>query len=83
MTEHHEEHKVNSQDLMAKIRNLIREGNVRRIIVRNPKGGTLLNIPLSAGVVGVVLLPFMSAIAALAAVASDYTIVVERSSPTT
>ncbi|MGQ0646512.1 MAG: DUF4342 domain-containing protein [Gemmatimonadaceae bacterium] len=73
-----EEFKVSGKDLKQKLKDIIREGNVRRIIVRNPKGRTLLDMPLSAGVVGAALLPFWAAVAAIAALATDYTIGVER-----
>lgn len=73
-----EEIKVAGSNLKAKLNELIREGNVRRIIIRNPKGRTLLDLPLAAGVAGAVLLPFWAAVGTLAALATDYTIAVER-----
>lgn len=73
-----EEIKVAGGNLKAKLNELIREGNIRRIIIRNPNGRTLLDLPLSAGVAGAVLLPFWAAIGTLAALATDYTIAVER-----
>ena len=73
-----EEIKVAGGNLKAKLNELIREGNIRRIIIRNPKGRTLLDLPLAAGVAGAVLLPFWAAVGTLAALATDYTIGVER-----
>lgn len=73
-----EEIKVAGGNLKAKIKELIREGNIRRIVIRNPQGRTLLDLPLSAGVAGAALLPFWAAIGTIAALASDYTVAVER-----
>ena len=57
-----EEIKVAGGNLKAKIKEIIREGNIRRIVIRNPQGRTLLDLPLSAGVAGAALLPFWAAI---------------------
>ncbi len=73
-----EEIKVAGGNLKAKLNELIREGNIRRIVIRNPQGRTLLDLPLAAGVAGAVLLPFWAAVGTLAALATDYTIAVER-----
>ncbi len=73
-----EEIKVAGGNLKAKLKELIHEGNVRRIVIRNPEGRTLLDIPLSAGVAGAALLPFWAAIGTVAALATDYTIGVVR-----
>ena len=73
-----EEIKVSGSKLKARLKELIKEGNVRRIIIRNPAGRTLLDMPLSAGVAGAVLLPFWAAVGTIAALATDYTIAVER-----
>lgn len=73
-----EEIKVAGANLKAKLKELIREGNIRRIVIRNPQGRTLLDLPLSAGVAGAALLPFWAAIGTIAALASDYTVAVER-----
>jgi hypothetical protein len=51
---------------------------VRRVVIRNPQGRTLLDLPLTAGVAGAALLPFWAAIGTIAALASDYTVAVER-----
>jgi hypothetical protein len=73
-----EEIKVTGGKLKSKLKELIREGNVRRIVIKNAKGRTLLDFPLTAGVAGAVLLPFWVAVGSIAALASDYTIELER-----
>jgi hypothetical protein len=77
-----EEFKVTSGKLKEKLKELIREGNVRRIILKNPKGRVLLDMPLNAGVVGLALAPFWAAVAAVAVLATDYTVGVERDKTT-
>ena len=76
-----EEIKVSSGKLKSRLKELVREGNVRRIVIRNPDGRTLINLPLTAGVAGAVLLPFWAAVGSLVALATEYTIVVERDGP--
>lgn len=78
---HTEEHRVSGERLVAKVKELIHEGNVRRVIVRNDDGHTIMEIPLTLGVVGAVLLPALVALGAIAALASDYTLVVEKTTP--
>lgn len=73
-----EEHRVSGEGLVAKVKELIHEGNVRRIIVKNEEGRTLLEIPLTVGVVGAVFLPVLVALGAIAALARSYTLVVEK-----
>ena len=73
-----EEFKVSGGKLKDKLKELIKEGNVRRIILRNPEGRTLLDMPLNAGFAGAALLPFWAAVGAVVALAKDYTIAVER-----
>ncbi len=73
-----EEIKVSAEKLKDTLKKLIREGNVRRIILRNAHGRTLLDMPLAAGIAGVVLLPFWMAVGAVVALATDFTILVER-----
>ncbi len=83
MTNHTEEHRVSGEGLVAKVKELIHEGNVRRIIVKNDEGRTLLEIPLTVGVVGAVFLPVLVALGAIAALAKSYTLVVEKQEPET
>ncbi len=60
---------------------LIHEGNYRRIIIRNDRGHTVLEIPLTIGLVGALLMPVWAAIGAMAAMATGFTIIVERPAP--
>ncbi len=73
-----EEYRVDGDALVAKIKELIHEGNVRRVTLKNDEGKTLIEIPLTVGVVGAVLLPVWAAIGAIAALAANLTIVVEK-----
>ena len=73
-----EEIKVQGDQLLAKVKELVRAGNVRRIIIKNTQGIRVLEVPLTLGVVGAVMLPVWAAIGAVAALAADYTIVVEK-----
>ena len=73
-----EEFKVSGEDVVKKVRELIRGGNVRRIIIKNEEGKILVEFPLVAGVIGVALLPTWAAIGAIAALVSNCTIVVEK-----
>ncbi len=63
---------------MAKVKELVHEGNIRRIIIKNEEGKTLIEIPLTLGVVGAVLLPVLAAVGAIEALVADCTIVVEK-----
>jgi len=78
-----EEIKVTGAKLMSKLKEIIKEGNVRRIVLRNPAGRTLLDMPLNAGIAGAALLPFWAAVGAVAVLATDYSILVERDPGTT
>ena len=75
----YEEFRVDGEGLIAKIKEILHEGNVRRIIIKDEKGNTYIEIPLTVGVVGVILLPVWAAIGAIAALAANFTILVERS----
>lgn len=72
------EFRVRGENLVGRIKQLVHEGNVRRIIVKNDEGRTLLEIPLTLGVVGAALAPVWAALGALAALAADLRIVVEK-----
>ena len=72
------EFRVSGEDLLKKVKDVIHEGNVRRIIFKDDKGKTYLEIPLTLGVVGVVLAPVFAAIGALAAMAGNFTIEVVK-----
>ncbi|MBA2627752.1 MAG: DUF4342 domain-containing protein [Gemmatimonadales bacterium] len=75
---HTEEHRVSGEGLVARVKELIREGNVRRVIIKNDEGRSLMEIPLTIGVVGAVMLPVFVALGAIAALAAHYTLVVEK-----
>ena len=72
------EFRVRGEHLVARIKELLHEGNVRRIIIKNEEGRTLLEIPLTIGVVGAILAPVWAALGAFAALAADLRIVVEK-----
>jgi len=74
----YEDFKVKGEELLAKARELIHEGNIRRVLIINDEGRTLIEIPLTVGVIGAVLLPVWAAIGAIAAVVTDCTIRVEK-----
>ncbi len=73
-----EEFRVNGEEILTKVKELIREGNIRSIIIKNDDGKTLINVPLTVGVVGTVIAPQLAAVGALAALLSHGTIVVEK-----
>ena len=73
-----EEFKVDGEDLLKKVKSLIAEGNIRRIIIRNKDGRSIVELPLTVGVVGAVLAPPLAAVGAIAALVTECTIVVER-----
>jgi hypothetical protein len=64
--------------VIEKTKNLIHEGNVRRLLVKNAEGVTLIEVPLTVGVVGAVLVPVWAAIAAIATMVVDATVIVEK-----
>jgi hypothetical protein len=73
-----EEFKVDGEKLIAKIKELIHEGNIRRIIIKDKDGKTVMEIPMTLGVVGVLLAPQLAAIGAIAALVTEATVVVEK-----
>ena len=73
-----EEFSVSSDNLIEKVKELLHEGNVTRIIVKDEKEKVLLEIPATVGVVGVVLVPWLAALGAIAALAANCRIIVER-----
>lgn len=77
----YEEFHVDGESLISKIKEIIHEGNVRKIIIKDDKGNTYIEIPLTVGVVGVVLIPVWAAIGAIAALAANFTIGVEKVEP--
>ena len=73
-----EEFRVSGERVLAKVKELVHEGNVRRITIKNDEGRTLIEIPLTLGVIGTVLLPVWAAIGAIAALAANLTLAVDR-----
>ena len=73
-----EEFKLNGGEIIDKIKELIHEGNIRRIILKNEEGKTFIEIPLTVGLVGVALAPILAAVGAIAALVSKMTLVVEK-----
>ena len=73
-----ESYRVKGKDVVNKIKSIIREGNVRRIIIKNKEGRNLIDIPLTVGVVGIVFAPVLAAVGVMAALLSECDIVVER-----
>jgi ribosomal protein S27AE len=73
-----EEFQVSADDLVKRVKELIKEGNIRRVVVRNEAGKNLLEIPVTFGVIGALLAPQLAALGAIAALATRCTIVVER-----
>ena len=66
------------EDMIKKVKALMHEANVRRIIIRDPQGRTVMEVPCSVGAIGAVFVPLLAALSALAALALKYTIIVER-----
>ena len=75
----YEEFSVTGEEILAKVKELLHEGNIRRIIIKDKEGRTLIEVPLTLGVVGVILVPVWAAIGAIAALVAEATIVVEKS----
>ena len=73
-----EEFKVSGEAIVGKVKEIIREGNIRRITIKNDEEKTLLEIPLTLGVVGGLLLPTLAAIGAIGALIANLSITVER-----
>jgi repressor of nif and glnA expression len=78
---HYEEFKVSAHDLVEKVRSLLHEGNIRRIILKDEKGNTFLEIPLTVGVVTALAVPVLAGLGAIAALVANFTIGVERAEP--
>lgn len=74
-----EEAKVLGNDLVEKVKTLIHEGNVRRIIIKDEHGHTFVEIPVTVAAVGAAFAPILAAVGALAAMAANFTLVVEKS----
>jgi len=75
---HTEEFSVNGEEILAKVKQLIREGNIRRVIIKDKTGRILVEFPLTVGVVGAAMAPMLVALGAVAALLTEATIVVEK-----
>jgi uncharacterized protein YgbK (DUF1537 family) len=73
-----EEFSVNGEDLLSKIIEIIHEGNIRRIIIKKKGGDTVMEIPMTLGVVGALIAPQLAAVGAIAALVTEATVVVEK-----
>jgi len=74
----HESFKVSGDEILSKVKEIIKEGNARRIIIKNEKDETIMEFPLTIGAIGVVLAPIFAAIGTLTALATHCTIIVEK-----
>jgi hypothetical protein len=79
----YEQFRVQSRELAGKLRELIHEGNVRRIIIKDEHGHTFMEIPLTVATIGFVAAPILAAAGAIATVVARFEIVVERATPST
>ena len=73
-----EEFTISGEKLLSTIKKLLKEGNIRRITIKNKEGKTLIEIPLTFGVVGALFLPTLAAIGAIAALVTECSIFVEK-----
>jgi hypothetical protein len=73
-----EEFKVSGEKLLGKVKELLHEGNIRRISIKNETGETIIELPLTIGAIGVVLAPMLAAVGTIAALVANCTIVVEK-----
>jgi hypothetical protein len=73
-----EEFKLHGDEILNKLKELLHQGNIRRIILKDESGKTFLEIPLTVGVVGAIVIPVWAAIGAVAALVSKLTVVIEK-----
>lgn len=73
-----EEFRLTGGEILNKVKEVIHQGNVRRIILKDEQGKTFLEIPLTVGVVGAIVAPILAAVGAIAALASNLTIIVVK-----
>jgi hypothetical protein len=74
----HESFKVTGDEILSKVKEIIKEGNARKIIIKNDKDETIMEFPLTIGAIGVVLAPIFAAVGTLTALATHCTIIVEK-----
>lgn len=73
-----EEFRVDGEKIVSKIKELLHEGNIRRVIIKDKDGKILMEIPVTIGVVGVLIAPQLAALGAIAALLTEATVVVEK-----
>jgi hypothetical protein len=73
-----QEFQVSGEQLVNKVKSIINEGNIRRIVIKNEEGKTIVEFPVTVGVVGVLLAPWLAALGAIAALVTKCTIIVEK-----
>ncbi|MBP1666133.1 MAG: hypothetical protein H6Q23_993 [Bacteroidetes bacterium] len=73
-----ESFKVSGDELLSKIKEIFKEGKARKVIIKNEKGETIKEFSLKMGAIGLVLAPQLAAIGAIAAMAKDWTIIIEK-----
>ena len=73
-----ESFKLHGEEVVQKVKELIAEGNVRRIIIKNKEGKVIMELPVTIGVIGAVVAPVLAAVGAIAAILTECTIAVER-----
>lgn len=73
-----EEFKVEGEKLITKIKELIHEGNIRKIIIKDKEGKVVMEVPMTFGIVGLLLAPQLAAIGAVAALLTEATVIVEK-----
>lgn len=78
-----EQHDVKGEDVIGRIKELVREGNVRHVVIKNEDGRTLIEFPVTVGVAGALLAPVWAAVGAIAAMVAKLSIEVEREAPDT
>lgn len=76
-----EEIQITGDKLLSTVKDLLHEGNVRHIVLKNAEGQTILEFPVTVGVVGLLVAPILAAVAAVAVYAADFKIVVTRDAP--
>lgn len=73
-----EQYQLTGEDVISKIKQIVHEGNVRRVLIRNAEGQVIVEFPLTVGVVGAALAPMWAAVGAIVALVADCTIEIER-----
>ena len=76
-----EEFRVEGEKIITKIKELLHEGNIRKVIIKDKDGKVLMEIPVTIGVVGVLIAPQLAALGAIAALLTEATVVVEKAEP--